>query len=291
MVKAIEQATRVSPPPAEMTRTLRPPDPPEDDPPTGNASNTPKPPPKPKPGGTSSNPMVFNEFPKAPPPSKTACVTYYGYRYYDPVTGRWPSRDPIGERGGVNLYGFVRNNGVTSLDYLGMAACDTCEEGLEHGKTTPEAQRFIELLGEKECAVPDATCSCDYEGKGGGAYNWVTKKITLKCNATAGPQYFSDMYIHELSHAVDDCYSLGLLKGSPDDRCKKRTCTEARAYNKANCRRYIDPTLREECVRNGIEESLKVDPHCERNSKALIDEVMKNENCFKLEAHSRQVKA
>jgi hypothetical protein len=23
--------------------------------------------------------------------------------YYDPVTGRWPSRDPIGERGGVNL--------------------------------------------------------------------------------------------------------------------------------------------------------------------------------------------
>jgi RHS repeat-associated protein len=22
---------------------------------------------------------------------------YYGFRYYDPVTGRWPSRDPIGE--------------------------------------------------------------------------------------------------------------------------------------------------------------------------------------------------
>ena len=25
-------------------------------------------------------------------------LLYYGYRYYDPVTGRWPSRDPIGER-------------------------------------------------------------------------------------------------------------------------------------------------------------------------------------------------
>lgn len=34
----------------------------------------------------------------------------YGYRYYDPVTGRWPSRDPIGEQGGVNLYGFVGND-------------------------------------------------------------------------------------------------------------------------------------------------------------------------------------
>ena len=26
-------------------------------------------------------------------------MTYYGYRWYDPVTGRWPSRDPIGEIG------------------------------------------------------------------------------------------------------------------------------------------------------------------------------------------------
>ena len=25
---------------------------------------------------------------------------YYGYRYYDPVTGRWPAGDPIGKRGG-----------------------------------------------------------------------------------------------------------------------------------------------------------------------------------------------
>jgi len=44
---------------------------------------------------------------------------YYGYRFYDPVTGRWPSRDPIGERGGLNLYGFVGNNGISSLDVLG----------------------------------------------------------------------------------------------------------------------------------------------------------------------------
>lgn len=45
---------------------------------------------------------------------------YYGYRYYDPVTGRWASRDPIGERGGLNLYGFVGNDGVNWWDYLGL---------------------------------------------------------------------------------------------------------------------------------------------------------------------------
>jgi len=47
-------------------------------------------------------------------------VAYYGYRYYDPITGRWPSRDPIEEEGGVNLYGFVGNDGVDNLDYLGL---------------------------------------------------------------------------------------------------------------------------------------------------------------------------
>ena len=41
---------------------------------------------------------------------------YYGFRYYDPVTGRWPSRDPIGEIGGLNLYGFVRNTPVNLVD-------------------------------------------------------------------------------------------------------------------------------------------------------------------------------
>jgi hypothetical protein len=46
-------------------------------------------------------------------------VTDYLYRWYDPVTGRWPSRDPIGERGGFNLYGFVGNDGVNKWDYLG----------------------------------------------------------------------------------------------------------------------------------------------------------------------------
>ena len=34
---------------------------------------------------------------------------YYGYRYYTPSTGRWINRDPIGERGGNNLAGFVKN--------------------------------------------------------------------------------------------------------------------------------------------------------------------------------------
>ncbi|WAC21093.1 hypothetical protein OVA24_06815 [Luteolibacter sp. SL250] len=47
-------------------------------------------------------------------------LIYYGCRYYDPLAGRWSARDPIEELGGVNLYGFVDNAPINSIDYLGM---------------------------------------------------------------------------------------------------------------------------------------------------------------------------
>jgi hypothetical protein len=55
-------------------------------------------------------------------------IGYYGFRYYDPVTGRWPSRDPIEERGGLNLYGMVGNNPIHWFDYLGLSdSADPCK--------------------------------------------------------------------------------------------------------------------------------------------------------------------
>ncbi len=44
----------------------------------------------------------------------------YGYRHYDPVNGRWLSRDPLGEAGGLNLYGFIGNDPINAIDYLGL---------------------------------------------------------------------------------------------------------------------------------------------------------------------------
>jgi RHS repeat-associated protein len=92
----------------------------------------------------------------------------YGYRYYNPQLGRWASRDPIGESGGVNLYVFVGNNGPNEVDLLGMVeegqfrkwldavleaikACDCCpevrsrlEKGL--GKNLPDPEKFAKVL-------------------------------------------------------------------------------------------------------------------------------------------------
>ncbi|HBF11828.1 MAG TPA: hypothetical protein DDW49_00310 [Deltaproteobacteria bacterium] len=41
-------------------------------------------------------------------------------RYYDPVAGRFISRDPIGLVGGMNLYGYVENNPVSYVDPSGQ---------------------------------------------------------------------------------------------------------------------------------------------------------------------------
>jgi hypothetical protein len=59
-------------------------------------------------------------------------VTDYGYRWYDPLTGRWKSRDMIEEEGGLNLYGFVGNDGVNAWDYLGLFDIFIHKDGVGH---------------------------------------------------------------------------------------------------------------------------------------------------------------
>jgi RHS repeat-associated protein len=69
---------------------------------------------------------------------------YYGYRFYDPVTGRWPSRDPIWEKGGKNLYEFVGNDVVNKWDVLG------CKTGISIAAViTWITDRMVESM--KDC--------------------------------------------------------------------------------------------------------------------------------------------
>ncbi len=42
------------------------------------------------------------------------------YRAYDPNLGQWLSRDPVGERGSINLYQYVSCNTVNFNDYYGL---------------------------------------------------------------------------------------------------------------------------------------------------------------------------
>lgn len=49
-------------------------------------------------------------------------LIYCQHRYYDPYSGRWTSRDPIGLEGGVNVYEYCDGNPVTGADPSGLDA-------------------------------------------------------------------------------------------------------------------------------------------------------------------------
>ncbi|MFH1419388.1 MAG: RHS repeat-associated core domain-containing protein [Planctomycetota bacterium] len=66
---------------------------------------------------------------------------HVGYRYYDPSTGRFLQRDPIGIHGGLNVYEYVGSSPLVALDPSGLGGYitgggfkgrirdDHCDEG------------------------------------------------------------------------------------------------------------------------------------------------------------------
>jgi RHS repeat-associated protein len=102
-------------------------------------------------GNTVVNTDTGNQFTYRFSTKPTAFETglyYYGYRYYDPMTGRWPSRDPIEESGGINLYAFVYNDGIYIIDKNG-------ENPLYRALLLKIAERAAKKTAEK--AVKEAT--------------------------------------------------------------------------------------------------------------------------------------
>jgi RHS repeat-associated protein len=58
---------------------------------------------------------------------------YYGFRYYNPSSGRWLSRDPSEELGGLDLYAFADNSAVNAIDNSGLGVMY-----IQHANGTPE---------------------------------------------------------------------------------------------------------------------------------------------------------
>ena len=78
-------------------------------------------------------------------------LLYYGYRYYNASTGRWNSRDAIGEWAGKNLYCFVRNGPQSFHDILGRISSKTT--GFKWQDGTP-----LEVTASLDPSNPDEPC-------------------------------------------------------------------------------------------------------------------------------------
>lgn len=89
--------------------------------------------------------------PKTPASHEEIPSTFY---HYDPPSVfYWPSRDPIGERGGINLYGMVGNDAVGKWDYLGLCSItiDVGHGGTQNSRTTERLRDRVEDNDGRGC--------------------------------------------------------------------------------------------------------------------------------------------
>ncbi len=105
---------------------------------------------------------------------------YAGYYYHSPSAlsatlnraysasmGRWLNRDPIEERGGINLYGYVLNNPISITDPSGLDGCHKPKPG-EPGNPLKGSVSTGPGSGDG----PGGNDITDLSGAGGGGGSW-----------------------------------------------------------------------------------------------------------------------
>ena len=119
-----------------------------------------------------------------------------GRRYYDPDEGKWISRDPIEEYGGVNLSEYAGNNANNGYDQLGLLSADL-----------KPLEQDVGLGGDSyaECHVDEfALGNIGYDDKG-----WYFTYIRTKGHCTIHVDKAKSKLAHEQEH-VKDFETIGL---------------------------------------------------------------------------------
>ena len=85
-----------------------------------------------------------------------------GLRFYNPAIGRWLSRDPIGEEGGLNRYGFVENDPANHRDVLGLVS-GTFDGSYDENGGPPGWYAWTPaMLTENICPCAQRTGTCKW---------------------------------------------------------------------------------------------------------------------------------
>ena len=83
---------------------------------------------------------------------------YNRHRYYDPQQGRYISQDPIGLKGGTNLYGYVTNP-TGMVDPLGLEGVGTC--GQEDAYDSANGYFHYYQMENEICSLSTEGCSAN----------------------------------------------------------------------------------------------------------------------------------
>jgi RHS repeat-associated protein len=160
-------------------------------------------------------------------------LVYYGYRSYSPELGRWVNRDPIGERGGINLYGMVGNDAVNVVDKLGRDAVhigsgwyifimrsDLSFDSLKGGRITHENENWScecatgaqWLSGtQKSDGVHDAPSTSTW--RKGAPVSISTAPGTMIATGWVGDRYLSESVSQALQSGRNVVNHVGIFRG------------------------------------------------------------------------------
>ena len=135
-------------------------------------------------------------------------LCYYGYRYYDPVTGRWPSRDPIGEEGGWNLYSMTGNDAVNGIDLLGLAVVSDNDGSIVVPNQLPTSNDEVPSILPGDSYVFDTTTLDDIPEDSDSEYDFTCKGSFENVNVAA---VFSGVFFEWGSFDLS-WYGIGTIK-------------------------------------------------------------------------------
>jgi RHS repeat-associated protein len=123
-------------------------------------------------------------------------LVYYGYRYYDPSTGRWIGRDSAGEQnGGNNLFVFCNNSPFNFVDNDGRIATAaywwnvmyTMEKGIIQAAAKGEDDTVERLEGLWSQACNQFGKACVSEEAVGGIAEGFDEGTALLGGVAIGP--------------------------------------------------------------------------------------------------------
>jgi RHS repeat-associated protein len=173
------------------------------------------------------NEMQFSSMPH----HNQSGFSMYLYRAYDPNLQRWLNRDPIGEDGGINLYGFVGNNPIHYYDPLGLAIGDNWDprtwfnSGFSEAWSA-ESSSFTQTLADLATGnwndianQYDDSALGQAESIGGGVYTAEQYLLATAATATAGT--FS------LTAANATAFASHIAIHWSDDDGKRKPCPRA----------------------------------------------------------------
>lgn len=165
------------------------------------------------------------------------------YRAYNPAVGRWISRDPIAEEGGLNLYQYVFNNPTQWKDALGLE-CNG-EVFMGHNKSSPTGAHADWQTRQQQ----QNPTKCYYLTCGGNVYNREQGFNPGQNGPNCNNHYELGRWWYSPENSTADIRAAANAVG-------KKVCSENRCCQEVAVKVKCDPKWTSQALGDAIDTSL-----------------------------------